>query len=664
MAKHISFGEPVNDAERWAFKLLSDELPSDYVLLTNIEIPTPSGQALEVDALVVGEWGVYVVDVKGYIGCLEAGQHAWSLDGRDVDNSLAKANYVARVLSGKLKHKIPVGVYAPWCQGMVFVTGRKGNEIALEKTDGSLSIYTPQQIIAALTKEWGLTAPRKYPVTQKQRDLVLDTLGQVAIVEQRNNKIQDFEKTKCLFIQHGLEVWQARYSPGEWSAPWLLKIIVPSAFDDKSMQVTHENLLRKEFYRLQTLAGCSGVPYCAPLIQDGEQLVLPVRMPKGEPVNGLDFSQLSINQILEMLRCGVSSLQQIHRRGMTVGGWDEHCVFVADDGAVEFIDIKDNVGFDEDIKAFAGIFQQAALATLEPRISQWFKQAALGRSSDLDTIRSDIAAVITYRRLHPNPDMVMVKAEEGAVIDHHYQLKRLLNATSDTELWKARHIQGQYDCALSLYRNVDAQWFQLSNLFRSLSTLYHPHIERVIAFGQLGTSQDLYITRAWIPGHTLDESPEIIPANTGPWFVQLLTGLQYLHSLDIYHGAICPKNIVCNSVRAVLVNFGIGWDVATSQYAQKYADPTLWRLEGSAEKDLYGLVASFIDVLSEDGLAGKHTTEQLLAVVDSFDSTIMDDKLKQVCRLVLNFEISLTPGQDYIELFDMQDILANISESN
>jgi len=60
--------------------------------------------------------GVYVVDVKGYIGRLDAGLHAWSLDGREVDNSLAKANYLARVLAGNVQHKIPVGVYAPWCQ--------------------------------------------------------------------------------------------------------------------------------------------------------------------------------------------------------------------------------------------------------------------------------------------------------------------------------------------------------------------------------------------------------------------------------------------------------------------------------------------------------------------------------------------------------------------
>ncbi|RJG42602.1 NERD domain-containing protein kinase family protein [Motilimonas pumila] len=657
MAKLIAFGEAVNDAERWAFKLLAEELPADYTLLTNIEIPTPSGQALEVDALVVGEWGIYVVDVKGYIGCLEAGQHAWALDGRDVDNSLAKANYVARVLAGKIKHKVPVGVYAPWCQGMVFVTGRKGSEIELEKTDGALSIYTPKQIIAALTKEWGLTAPRKYPVSAKQKQMVLDTLGQVALVEQRNNRIQDFEKKKCLFLQHGLEVWQAQYSPGDWSAPWLLKIIVPSSFDDKASQKHHENLLRKEFYRLQTLAGCSGVPYCAPLIQDGERLVLPVRMPKGQAIAALDIADMPANELLEILRCGVSSLQQIHRRGMTVAGWDANCVFVAEDGAVEFIDVKDSLSFAEDITAFAALFYPIAKAVLEPRIRQWFKQAAAGHEVDLDTVRSDIGAVIAYRRRFPDVDSGSVKAEAGAVIDHHYKLCRLLNKTQDTELWKARHIQGRYDSALSIYRNVDAQWFKLSNLFRSLSNLYHPHTERVIAFGQLGDSQDIYIARAWIPGCSLDEVEQVEEGQGARWFAQLLTGLQYLHSLDIFHGAICPKNIVINQVRAVLVNFGIGWDIAASNYAQQYADPNLWQLEGDAEKDLYGLVASFIDVLCEDGLAGQHSSEQLIALVDEFDDSKMDDHLKEVCRQVLSFEISVTPGQDYVKLFAMEDLL-------
>lgn len=47
MAKHIPFGEPVNEAEKWAFQLLRSALPDHYVLLTNVEIVTDSGQTMD-----------------------------------------------------------------------------------------------------------------------------------------------------------------------------------------------------------------------------------------------------------------------------------------------------------------------------------------------------------------------------------------------------------------------------------------------------------------------------------------------------------------------------------------------------------------------------------------------------------------------------------------
>ena len=52
MAKHIKIGQPVNAAETWAFELLKSNLPDEYLLVTNVEIPSPNGQLKEVDAIV------------------------------------------------------------------------------------------------------------------------------------------------------------------------------------------------------------------------------------------------------------------------------------------------------------------------------------------------------------------------------------------------------------------------------------------------------------------------------------------------------------------------------------------------------------------------------------------------------------------------------------
>ena len=652
MARHISFGEPVNDAERWAFHLLTQELPEDYTLLTNIEIPTHSGQALEVDALVLGEWGIYVVDVKGYIGCLDAGQHAWSLDGRDIDNSLTKANYVARVLAGKIKHKMPVGVYAPWVQGFVFVTGRKGQDIALEKSDNTLSIYTPEQIISALTAEWASHAPKKFPVNPKQKEHVLDTLGQVSVVERRNQRIQDFIKQKCLFVQHGLEIWLAEYSPGDWSAPWLLKILTTSGFENSELQYTHEEKLRDEFRRLQKLAGCTGVPYCAPLIQDGEQLVLPIRMPAGAPLSEYDPQEHTIYQLLEVLRQSARAVQTIHRKGSTVGNWSDNCTFVSNDSDVEFIDIVNGSTVDEDIRHYASQFLTLAKATRQPGIYHWYQEAAQGRCSDLDLLCSDISALIETGICEGEQQAIIL--EPGAVIDHHYRLEERVQASDTSQLWRAQHIQGQFDCGLSVYHQVSDHWQGLSVLYRSLSRLTHPHIEKVMTFGLLPASDDLFISREWIQGCTLDELTAFEKEQPEKWLAQLLTALQYLHRMGIYHGAICPRNIVCNPVRAVLVNFGVGLDIAAESYAQQYADPDLWAEGSEAEKDLYGLVVSFVGVFSPQSTELPYTSETVYRSLKAMTEEILNRKALNAFHWILKSQCFPEGNKDYLNWFGVE----------
>ncbi|MBY6105997.1 NERD domain-containing protein [Ferrimonas balearica] len=654
MAKQIRFGDPVNESERWAFKLLAQDLPDDYLLLTNIEIPTQTGQALEVDALVIGQWGIYVVDVKGYIGQLEAGQHAWQLDGRDVDNSLAKANYVARVLAGRFKHKFPIGVYAPWCQGMVFVTGRRGSEISLRKNETDLSIYTPEQIVDALTEDWALTSRYAHQVTDQQKQLVLDAIGQVALVEQRNNKIQDFVKQKCLYIKHGLEIWQADYNPGDWQAPWLLKILVPSECEDRDQADRLEKQMREELYRLQKLAGCSGVPYSAPLIQDGQQLVLPIRMPRGTAMHQFDYQKCDRTLALNLLVRAAVALQQIHRRGVTVSGWGENGIFLSEGGEVEFIDIRDTLSEADDIQHFAAVFSDLAHCTHEPRITSWFAEAARGHHTSLDELRVDLALVLQRpeaSRLAVDPDALSA----GMAIDGRYQLEERVVQGNASQLWQARHLQGQYPCALSVYRGVSEHWPHLASTYKALKGIYHPNVEQVLDFGEMGGKEALYITRAWVEGDSLrDRQGQIVVGQPAQWFPQLLTALYYLHNQQIYHGAICPANIICQPQRAVLVNFGVGLDVAASGYARNYADPELWATEGQAEQDLFGLVASFVDVLAPAGEC--RDREGLLAALEQFSPELMPESFRALCRQVLNFELQLVDGVDYLTQFGWHDL--------
>ncbi|MGL5360365.1 MAG: NERD domain-containing protein kinase family protein, partial [Shewanella sp.] len=243
-----------------------------------------------------------------------------------------------------------------------------------------------------------------------------------------------------------------------------------------------------------------------------------------------------------------------------------------------------------------------------------------------------------------------------AVIDHHYRLERLITEAPHSQLWQARHLQGQYDCGLSVYDNVAALWPMLSSLYRSLSKIYHPNIEKVLAFGQLPESESLFIARAWEQGEAIDEVVALStpkPHLARVWFMQLLNALQYLHRLDIYHGAICPKNIICHGEKAVLVNFGVGLDIAASFYAKQYADPTLWSLEGEAERDLFGLVASFVDALTPVALKGELTQRGLINALQAFDQHTLGEGVLAACLAVLRFEFTLDPKLSYAAQFGL-----------
>lgn len=602
MAKHIPFATAVNQSESWAFKFLREQLPDDYQLLTNIEIPSHTGQALEVDALVIGQWGVFVVDVKGYTGELEVGQHAWMVDGRPIDNALAKANQVGRILAGNIRQQVPYGEHAPWCQGMVFITGREGSDVHLAKLDERLSIYGPEQIIEALTEDWGSTAKYKHAISPEQRDYVLDTLGQVALVEARSQKLQDFHKDKKLFAHQGVEIWQAHYQRDGLKTDWLLKILIAAEFANQDSYRQACNKLNDQFQRLQALSGCSGVPQCAPLIDDGEQLALPLRRPRGMPIDIFDHASADTHLLLNALRRAATSLQQIHNAGYSVGNWQANQVFISERGEIEFIEIANNLSMSEDLKEFAETFQSWLEYLPSAMLQLWFNAASQGLSSSLDQLRSELSTLLSNTALSNNePEL-----------NQRYDFIEQVRQGDHSEIWRARHRIGGFHCAISVYRDIDKNWLTLNQQYLRLKEFYHPNIERFIELGQSIENQklSLFLSREWIPGNTLRELlGHIIPEQAGHWFDQLCQAMDYLHSFDLHHGGVSLRNIVCSGNKATLVNFGLGLDAIGDQNYRSSISDQIWNIEEPATLDRLALASSFIIALTCQELPERFSPE-------------------------------------------------------
>lgn len=650
MAKHIKIGRPVNAAEQWAFSFLEKHLPANYILITNLEILAQSGQPLEVDALVIGQYAVYLVDVKGYIGKLEAGVNDWSLNGRWIDNSLSKANYVARVLAGRIREKVPRGVSPPWCQGMVFVTGQEGRSIEVIRDYEKLSVYGPDTIAEALTQPKCLTSKFQDEMTGPQRNYTLDVVGKIGVLASRQSRIHDFVKTNCLGDAGGVEIWEATYSVGDWSSDWLLKIVQVAKQECPSDFARLSNGLREEFYRLQQLSGASGIPTTATLISDGEQVVLPIKRPRGLPLSAVKLAETSDTQAIHILRSAVVALQQIHRRGCTVGKISESSVFVSEEGDIEVLDLRNNLAEPTDRKHFLNMLRPVAVATQNDEIIDWFRK--VGEDAEIDEIRLILNRALTgdsYGAQEP----VQIEIGEGAVISERYSLVRVLAEESNSQLWLAQHVTGQFECVVSFYQNAHENWPLVQEQLSRLMQLYHPSVERVFDVNVMASINTYYLARAWVPGEPLELAFQAgQPGQLRQWIISLLTAIQYLHAENILHRNITPMSIICDGENAVLINLSGLPDRAVVAEDLRYADSWVNDTGWTIESDLYSLFISILSLIRE--------SEQTASTeVNESEQAWLSDQFGAHCAQAIQSFFSerptLDPGISYLAHFKLDE---------
>jgi len=594
MAKHVPFGKAVNTAEEWAFSLLESALPDHYWLLTNIELLTETGQAMEIDAIVVGDWGVYLIDVKGYSGTLESGKDVWLLDGSPVDNALRKANQNSRVLAGRLRNRAGIGLYAPWCQGVVLVTGDKGHSISLIKDESSLQVWTPDGIIKALTSAEALTSPKAFELIDAQRELVLSTLGQLRQQIAENNRFQQYQKTHCLLDHNGLELWMAEYRLENWKSKWILKIVNRPNCENQERREQLQTQLRDEFRLLQELAGLTGVTYSAPLIDDGELMVLPISMPKGKPLSLVELSTYAEKSARSTLTSALTAIQGIHRRGATLGGVSANSIYLTDAGEVCFIDVLNNHSENDDINLIASLFQ--------PLIENLHLEVIGNSVEEGETAQNRLSHLIANlmsagASLSHSASERPFEAAAGAIIDNRYELIEEVDEDAFSSIWRARHIAGRFDCAIQIYNDADEVWDLVADQYSRLAQIYHPALERVFDLARIPNSNAYFVSRAWASGETLFDQASVSAEEFRNWLEQLLAGLASLHRLEFTHRNITPLNIIVDGNRSTLVGMSSLPAEDRRVGDLRYKFPGVIEQGWSAFADLYALWSSLLDGL-------------------------------------------------------------------
>src|SRR5581483_9447123 len=98
-------GEPENASEAKAIRKLAEMLPENFFIFHNLEITTGSGLPYEYDVIVVGEFAVYHVEVKGYHGAIRGNQMQWVFEnGGVMPSPIPLANKKTKILASKLRN--------------------------------------------------------------------------------------------------------------------------------------------------------------------------------------------------------------------------------------------------------------------------------------------------------------------------------------------------------------------------------------------------------------------------------------------------------------------------------------------------------------------------------------------------------------------------------
>lgn len=108
MARLIQAGDDFATAgERRAAEELR-KLPDNWTVIANKILPASHGRSFEIDFIVLGERLVFAIDEKSWTGRIYGSDAIWVRDDGSSERSpLGKLDYVAKILAGYLRAKVP-----------------------------------------------------------------------------------------------------------------------------------------------------------------------------------------------------------------------------------------------------------------------------------------------------------------------------------------------------------------------------------------------------------------------------------------------------------------------------------------------------------------------------------------------------------------------------
>lgn len=276
MAQIIGGGEPVNDAERAVIAHLRDHGPAHWVVLHNFDLRLRGNRNYEIDILVVSEYAVTLIDVKGTRGRVEVMGGRWYPDHREPFRSpVEKLRGHAKALKGNLTQQGLGRVFVDALVVMPFPDSQLVDRSAGPDADAQHVVIGLDDLVPELGRPERIRPPFLRDIRQHGNKIVTEITG---IAERRAGPLRfgHWEVIESLGETEEVTEYRARNADAPGASAVLLRVYHADPYQPADLRGAERMALANAYNMLLRLPSDPCVVACRDFFpnEDESQYVL------------------------------------------------------------------------------------------------------------------------------------------------------------------------------------------------------------------------------------------------------------------------------------------------------------------------------------------------------------------------------------------------------
>ena len=604
------------EGERRAAEVLA-QLPASWLVICNKTLPQPNGRSHEMDFIVVGKHWVFLLDEKSWHGKIIGNEEQWvRADGTSDRSPLAKVDYLAKVLAGRLSWSAPsLKGGDHFVRGGVLLSGTAELPI-IRDPRAAQGVFLLDEVCQRLQL---LDSKGGNELVDKFRDAIKKSLIDLSsrlTVPHRINDILTVEEATT--IRPGVRLFRATMDGGDTR-----QLMVYDLTTDPISPDELRKFYQREFHILKELHDTGLVAEVeTPFIWSDNFFIVPIVPLKGQPLSTYRLPETTEEFSQELLLAATSfkALDIIHSRGILHRAIGADTVYVLQGGQSPKVAFTNFFAARMGTSSIASQLDQRGLVAEDPYASldlaigyEYASQATdtfslalvfLKRIAGVPiaAIRGDVASNITFpdiqqrwsfipvdianeltalfqRIILPTKQEIPPTAKEIAdtltklarrrseqpevryFLNNHYKMLRILGQGAMARTYLATYTEDdelgqsvlkQFLRPDEVYEQAKAEYLAL----KDLKSKYFPTIRDIRS-----RDEEVHIIMEYIPGPTLQEEKTQFPFVLDRWWAfaqDLLNALEELERKEIVHRDIKPANIILHDTdnHPVLIDFG------------------------------------------------------------------------------------------------------------